>query len=364
MTNTKNRARIARARAQRLGLTLTQRGIVFTLTDTDNVTLAVGVLGTVDAYLLARANPRKPGPPRSTRPPAAWRRHVDDYLLTLAAGGQRETTIRHRYSHLCMVARGLGCPPEKVTAEKLLNWLGRRQHLAPETRHGYRSTLVGFFAWMYQTGRIPVYLGDALPKVRIPKAPPRPASDAAWQAALGKADRRTELMLRLAGELGLRRAEIAQVHASHFDDGRRELLVYGKGGAQRIVPVPDYLAAMIRESGTGWLFPNRAGGHLSPQHVGKLISRALPDHWSAHTLRHRMATRAFKGSRNIRAVQELLGHASVATTERYTAVDSDELRDDVGAVSHTDECLLAPCLVVTGGGLLMQPPRPRRPLPD
>jgi integrase len=321
-----SRARIARKRAQRLGLQLSQRGTVFTLCDADNITLAVGMLAVVDAYLAARMQPKPPGPPRSTRPPELWRRDVDDYLITLSAAGQREATIRHRHSILCMAARGLGCPPAEVTAEKLLNWLGHQQHLSPEARHSYHSTIRGFLAWAYRYERIPVYLGDVPPRVRVPKAAPRPAGDDAWEAALAKADRRTELMLRLAAEVGLRRAEIAQVHSSHLDSQSGQLLVFGKGGKQRIVPISDHLAYLISECGEGWLFSNGVGGHLSADRVGRLIADVLPGDWTAHCLRHRFGTRAYAGSHDIRAVQMLLGHASVATTERYTAIANESLR--------------------------------------
>ena len=94
--NTANRARIARKRAQRLGLQLTQRGTVFTLKD-DDITLSLGPLGVVDAYLIERIKPQPPGPARSTRAPEAWRRDVQDYLLTLSAAGQREATVRLRF---------------------------------------------------------------------------------------------------------------------------------------------------------------------------------------------------------------------------------------------------------------------------
>jgi hypothetical protein len=60
-----------------------------------------------------------------------------------------------------------------------VNWFGRQQHWSPEGRHSYRSTLRRLFDWMYETNRTPVYIGEALPKVRVPKAPPRPASDGA-----------------------------------------------------------------------------------------------------------------------------------------------------------------------------------------
>jgi integrase len=323
--NTANRARIARKRAHKLGLQLIQRGTVFTLRD-DNITLAVGMLGVVDAYLITRLQRGRPGPKPSIRAPLAWRRDVDDYLLTLAAAGQREATVRLRHAILCMAARGLDCLPTEVTAEKLVDWLGRQQHLSPETRKSYRSTLHGFFTWMYKAGRTPVYLGDALPRVRVPKAAPRPVGDDAWEAALAGADRRTELMLRLAAEVGLRRAEITQVHSSHLDADSRQLLVQGKGGKQRIVPVSDHLVYLIRENGGGWLFGNGVGGHITANHVGKLIARALPGDWTAHTLRHRFATRAYRGSHNLRAVQKLLGHETVLSTERYTAVYDDEIR--------------------------------------
>jgi integrase len=178
--------------------------------------------------------------------------------------------------------------------------------------------------------------------VRQPKASPRPASDDAWAAALAAADPRTALMLRLAAEAGLRRAEVAQVRTSDafIAGGAAQLVVNGKGGKQRIVPISGELAELIRrgaaghspETGatgwgsSGWLFPDGAGGHLSPAWVGELVGNVMPAGYTMHTLRHRFATRAYRGTRNLRAVQTLLGHASIATTERYTAVDDDEIR--------------------------------------
>jgi hypothetical protein len=79
-----NRARVARRRAQRLGLQLTQRGSVFAVRDGD-ITLAVGPLGVVDAYLLERRKPASPGPQRTTYAPITWAPMIDRYVLTLAA---------------------------------------------------------------------------------------------------------------------------------------------------------------------------------------------------------------------------------------------------------------------------------------
>ena len=64
----------------------------------------------------------------------------------------------------------------------------------------------------------------------------------------------------------------------------------------------------------------RTGGHLAPATVGIMVARELPGDWTCHTLRHRFASVAYRQDRDIRAVQELLGHTSVTTTQIYTAV--------------------------------------------
>jgi len=193
--------------------------------------------------------------------------------------------------------------------------------------------------WAYRTKRVPEHLADELPKVRERWGAPRPAPDHAWQAALAAADTRTTLMLRLAGEVGMRRGEVSRVHTRDLleSGGGAQLVVHGKGGKERVVPIGESLAEAIRRGAAGhtavrhddrdgWLFPNGNGGHLTAYHVGDLVVRVLPDGWTMHTLRHRFATRAYRGTRNLRAVQVLLGHASIATTERYTAVDDGEIR--------------------------------------
>lgn len=286
------------------------------------------------------AAPRKrPGPRAGYRQkplPREWEWAIEDYLHTLAAGGQRDATLRLRGNQLRNLARGLGCPPEDVTAEMLVDWFG--QHIwSAEHRRSTRSAVKGFFSWMYKAGRVPNYLGDVLPRLAQPKAAPRPVSDDAWSTAVAAADARTLLMLRLAAEVGLRRAEVAQVHTRDVfvSHGAAQLLVNGKGGKQRILPISDELAETIRCGAAGhtpampshgWLFPDGFGGHISPLWVGTLVSRALPDGYTMHKLRHRFASRAYRGTRNLRAVQTLLGHSSIATTERYTAVDDDEIR--------------------------------------
>lgn len=271
--------------------------------------------------------------------PQAWAALLDAYLAAEAGAGRSPATIATRRAHLANAARGLRVGPGRVDEDRLLAWMGRQQW-SIETRRGYRNSLRSFFAWAHRAGHTAIDPAATLPAVRVARPSPRPAPDDAWAAALAAADTRVRLMLRLAAEAGLRRAEVAQVSTADLTvtAGRAQLRVHGKGGKLRIVPISDDLAVLIAAGAAGhtpelaafgrdgWLFPGDDNGHLSPRWVGRLCAEAMPEGWTMHSLRHRFATRAYRGSRNLRAVQTLLGHSSVATTERYTAVDDDEIR--------------------------------------
>lgn len=174
-------------------------------------------------------------------------------------------------------------------------------------------------------------LVDSIPAVSAATPSPRPAPDEAVKQGLLDASPRVALMIRVATETGARRGEISQINVRDLgsDALGKTLRLHGKGGKIRTVPISDGLAAAIRlHARAGWLFPSRSNpqGHLSAAYVGKLISQALPGGWTAHTLRHRYATRAYSASDDLVAVSRLLGHSSVATTQRYVATDAARLR--------------------------------------
>ncbi len=245
----------------------------------------------------------------------------------LRAAGRPSTTIDLRTYHLRRLAADFPRGPRSVTFVALVEWLAAHDW-APNTRRAYRASLRAYWSWAMATGAARTSPAHALPPVRVPRGRPRPASEEAYRWALRVSDARARLAIRLAAQCGLRRGEIARARR---EDAEPDLLgwslrVAGKGGAVRLVPLPDDLAALIRSHGPGWLFPSSHGGHLTAHHLGKIVSRNLPDGLTTHSLRHRCATVAYAQTRDLRAVQELLGHAKPETTAMYTAVPDGAVR--------------------------------------
>lgn len=218
-------------------------------------------------------------------------------------------------------------PPFETTNDQLTHYFAE-QEWKPETRRGRRATFRNFYTWAVTTGHTFTNPAEALPTVKPAQPKPRPAPDSVLTAALLKAQPREQLMIRLAGELGLRRGEVAVIHSKDIRETLNgyALVVHGKGSKDRLIPLPSGLAAVLRGHGEGYIFPGDDGGHLSPRYVGKLIARLMPDGWTMHTLRHRFATRAYSLDRDLLTVQALLGHASPTTTRLYVQLPDDALR--------------------------------------
>jgi integrase/recombinase XerD len=155
---------------------------------------------------------------------------------------------------------------------------------------------------------------------------------------------RDRALLELLYATGARVSEVVNLDLDDLLDPTL-LRLFGKGGKERMVPVGSYaqralerylvrvrpgLAAAGR--GTPAVFLNQRGGRLSRQSAWQIISDAasaaeLQGHISPHTLRHSFATHLLEGGADVRVVQELLGHSSVATTQIYTLITVDALRE-------------------------------------
>lgn len=257
----------------------------------------------------------------------AWGTVLADWQTYLRATSTPDTTFGQRTYHLRRLAADFPDGHASVTFDGLVGWLAGHDW-APNTRRAYRGSLRSFWSWLMATGRAKSSPAHMLPPVRVPRGKPRPAPEAAYRRAVLAADDRAQLAIRLAAQCGLRRGEIARTRREDVEadlDGH-SLLVHGKGGHERLVPLPDDLAADLLRRSPGWLFPSSHGGHLTPHHLGKIVSRCLPGQLTTHTLRHRCGTVAYRETRDLRAVQELLGHAKPETTALYVEVPGDAVR--------------------------------------
>lgn len=263
--------------------------------------------------------------------PPAWVEVIDKHTNSLKALGMRLETIRLRRNWIRSLARSFPRGYD-LTLNDLLTWSGAHDW-KQQTRRSVHSNINAFYAWLHRAGHIasPV----ELPRIAKTAAVARPANDDALEAALEKAEALTRLMIRQASELGLRRAEVAQGHRRDIihDLLGYSLLVHGKGGKVRIVPMPEGLARALLALPDGYFYPGNDNGHLSPAWVGKLVARALPPGVTMHQLRHRFATRAYAATNDILSVQTLLGHSSPETTIRYIRLNDDRLRKTVLAAA-------------------------------
>ncbi|WP_051687497.1 tyrosine-type recombinase/integrase [Curtobacterium sp. S6] len=125
----------------------------------------------------------------------------------------------------------------------------------------------------------------------------------------------------VVGHDQLRRREIAALHTDRRDGDW--LTITGNGGATRLVPVHPILVPYLDLKVTGWYLPGRLERHRSADFVGKRISLRLGPDDAGHQLRLRYVTATYAATRDLRAVQELLGHADVSTTQTYVGVDED-----------------------------------------
>lgn len=154
-------------------------------------------------------------------------------------------------------------------------------------------------------------------------------------------------ILEVLYSCGLRVSELAGMNLSSIDFGQHLVRVLGKGDKERIVPigksainaVNNYLDGAVtlrkkaqRDRDDPPLFVNCRGGRLSSRSIGKIVKRygrecALMMEISPHSLRHSFATHLLDGGADLRSVQELLGHASLSTTQKYTHVSLDRLME-------------------------------------
>ena len=263
-----------------------------------------------------------------------WARAIEDYSMAQRVAGRATSTIRLRRDQLSQLGRYVDVGPWEVELGDLVEWLGSGEW-SQERRRSIRTTLRGFYRWGLGSGSILENPAEGLPVVKATAPNPRPTPDLVYRRAKLAANPRARLMIRLATECGLRRAEVAQVHSSDLEQdlGGWSLVVHGKGSKVRLIPLPASVARELRALDPGYAFPGEDAGHLSPRWVGTIIRGLLGEGYTMHGLRHRFATMAYQTDRDVFTLQAMLGHASPETTRRYVQVPSDAMRRMVEDVS-------------------------------
>lgn len=242
--------------------------------------------------------------------------------------------------------------PDEVTVEVLRRFMGRRRRegLARSTINRKRAALRTFFAWATKRGLVdadPAVLLDApktdrlLPKVlRVDQVAALLGDPASGTP--DAIDRRDAAILELLYASGARVSEVTALDLGSLDLRAARARLHGKGDKQRLVPLGEPALAALRH----WLsagrdellgaadsqavFLGRSGDRIDRGAIYRMVRsrglRAGVGHVTPHMLRHSFATHLLEGGADLRSVQELLGHASLATTQTYTHVSREHLR--------------------------------------
>jgi len=209
-----------------------------------------------------------------------------------------------------------------------------------------------FFKFLVREQRIKTNPADLISSPRLPKKLPSylPEDEAAavveTPSGGGFKDLRDRAILELMYASGLRVRELVGLNDENLDRPQQLVRVFGKGRKQRVVPFGEFAAKALaayleqrdrlglckaEDSGQMPLFVSIRGRRLSARDVQRLVERtrlALPSgrRMTAHTLRHTFATHLLERGADLRAIQELLGHSSLSTTQKYTHVSLEHLR--------------------------------------
>lgn len=249
-------------------------------------------------------------------------------------------TIDARIWRVKELAEFIGGDPQTATTDQVVRYMAsvadragyREDKVRPATMATYHSHLKAWFAWLVKMEH---RLDDPMTRVPVPspgRYAPRPVSDRELIAVFGVGvHQRTRMMMLLAAFQGLRVHEIAKIKGEHVNLLDAQLRVIGKGNHDATLPLHPLVSAEAENfPRTGFWFPtnatgraSRGDGHVLARSVSSIIGdvfdRADVD-GGAHRLRHWYATTLLRDGASTRLVQTLMRHASIQSTEIYTAV--------------------------------------------
>lgn len=292
--------------------------------------------------------------------------HVEDFVryLTVSRGASPRTVTAYRQDLKAFTAylEPQGVPLEKATHLHIRGFLGVESvKLAAASRARRLAGLKSFYKFLQRRGVIPANPARRLKAPKLPERLPRavPVDEVFALMDAPDSDRvlglRDAAMLELLYGSGLRVSELVGLDLDGLDLRGRSVRVLGKGNKERVCPLGsasidalqqwlEVRKAVLAKAGKGTtpaidaVFLNFRGGRLTARSVQRHLERyvqqlGLQRKPTPHALRHSFATHLLAGDADIRSIQEMLGHASLSTTQRYTAV-SFELLQKVYDRSH------------------------------
>ena len=266
------------------------------------------------------------------------------HLAALRQQGCSEGTIEARRRALERMGRRLPVPVLEAGPDHLAAW---REGLpvTGNTVAGYVSHARHFYDWARRSGLADSNPAAGLPVPRVTRGLPRPIGEDVLMAAVAAAPPRVRPWLVLAGWAGLRAKEIALLRRERVLDTATPPVILvaadaTKGRRERVVPASAFVLAELRVAGlarAGWVFRRRDGrpGPNASHTISHLANGHLRDcgtDATLHQCRHRFATVLYQQTRDLRMVQDLLGHADPATTALYSAFDQSGAYDAVDAL--------------------------------
>jgi integrase/recombinase XerC len=266
--------------------------------------------------------------------PVEDQRLIRRHLMSLKAINRAPKTIEDREAVIRRLAWWLRETVQTdltgATHEHLATWQHSISHLSPESRRSYTCHVRSFYGWRSHGGEDNVAEFLIIPS--IPKTQPRPMDEGSVDLSLIAIREPEKTWIALANFVGLRAGEIARIEREDIrrDVSPKLLHVHGKGSRERLVVLDEEMDAMLANhiDGPGPLWRAPSGRLLRGKDISGKCSAALHAlgiPFTLHNGRHRAGTVLFRATKNIRVVQEVLGHASLSTTARYTAVASTEM---------------------------------------
>jgi site-specific recombinase XerD len=287
----------------------------------------------------------------------AWQ--LDEFItsLTASADATRRAYRSDLDAFVGWTERAEISAPQGVTRKALRRYLAylSTRNYARRTVARKASAIRRYFGWLHRRGVIEVNPANGLSAPSGDGRLPRVLRDDELQQILDDppavvADdpphirARDDAVLELLYGSGLRVGELCALRPDDVDLDSRVLRVWGKGSKQRRVPLSEPSALALRswlatgreqlrsdESPGDAVFLNRRGRRLSPRDVRRILDRRAADPTHPHALRHTFATHLLDGGADLRAVQEMLGHSDLSTTQHYTHVSKERLRRVVDA---------------------------------